>query len=55
MNYSISIEYLILLAEAGNGVNIILAPYKLQWQSQLNAQAMDVSPSTLLTRLSIKL
>ena len=28
MNYSISIGYLILLAEVLNGVNIILAPYK---------------------------
>lgn len=52
MNYSISVEYLILLVEAVNGANIILAPYRLHWESQLNVQAMDIFTSTLLTKLS---
>lgn len=37
-------EYLILLVEVMNGVNIILASYKVHWQSQLNVQAIDISP-----------
>lgn len=52
MNYSIPIEYLILLIEVVNGANIILAPYKLHWERQLNVQAMDIFTSTLLTRSS---
>lgn len=54
MNYSISVEYLILLPEAGNSVNRILAPDKLQWWSQLNAQVMDIAPRTWLTKLSVQ-